>query len=135
MAANRPGKAFFPESGRFGRRQVPADSVATSASPSPFTPPRTLPPSSEHNPTLNFGRRPPQPQTHFVPEASSAAELVADDSLRPHHSHDHREDRLGVADPSLHSDAREEPLFAGDDRRMSRLCSGREGEGVGTSQT
>ena len=62
------GKAFFPESGRFGRRQAPADSIATSASPSRLSPPRTLPSSREHNPSLNFGRRPPQPQTHYPPE-------------------------------------------------------------------
>ena len=64
-----------------------------------------------------------------------AAELAAGDSLRPLRPFDYREDRLGVADPSLHLDAREEPPFASDDRRMSRLCSGREEEGVGTSQT
>ena len=49
--------------------------------------------------------------------------------------YDHKEDCLGVADPSLHPDAREEPPFAGDDRRTPRLCSGREEEGVGTGQT
>ena len=63
------GKAFFPESGQFGRRQAPVDSVTTRASPSPISPPRTPPPSRECNPSINFGRRPPQPKNHFVTEA------------------------------------------------------------------
>ena len=129
MAANRPGKAFFPESGRFGRRQVPADSVATSASPSPFSPPRALPPSREYNPTLDFGQRPPQPQTHYPPEASSAAKLAAGSSLRPHRPGDHLEDRTGVADPSRPSGTRGEPPFAGDDRRCPASVRAKEEEG------
>ena len=64
------GKVFFPKSGQFGRRQAPVDSVTTRASPSPISPPRTLPPSRECNPSINFGRRPPQPKNHFVTEAS-----------------------------------------------------------------
>ena len=129
------GKAFFLESDWFDRRQAPADSIATSASPSPLSPPRTLPSSREHNPSLNFGRRPPQPKNHFVPEAPSAAELAAGDSLHLRRPCDHRKDRLGVEDPYLLLDAREETPFAGDDRRTPRLGSGREEEGVGTGQT
>lgn len=91
----------------------------------PTEPPNLLDPLGNH-----YGRN---PQIHR--SLPSAAELAADDSLRPHHSLDHREDRLGVADPSLHSDAREEPPFVGDDRRTPRLCSGREEEGWGTGQT
>ena len=52
-----------------------------------------------------------------MPEAPSAAELAAGDSLRPRRPVDQRKDRLGVADPSLASDALEEPPFAGDDRQ------------------
>ena len=129
------GKAFFPESGQFGRRQAPVDSVATRASSSPISPPRTLPSSREHNPSLNFGWRPPQPKNHFVPEAPSAVELAAGDSLHLRRPCDHRKDRLGVADPFLLLDARKKTPFAGDDRRTPRLCSGREEEGVGTGQT
>ena len=84
---------------------------------------------------LNFCLRPPQPKHHFVPEAPSTVELAAGDSLHLRRPYDHREDRLGVADPSLHLDAREEPPFAGDNRRTPRLCSGREEEGVGAGQT
>ena len=135
LVAKRPGEAFFPESGWFGRRQAPAESIATSASPSRLSPPRTLPSSRKHNPSLNFGRRPPQPKHHFVPEAPSAEELAAGDSLHLRRPCDHRKDRLGVADPSVLLDAREKTSFAGDDRRMPRLCSGREEEGVGTGQT
>jgi len=51
------------------------------------------------------------------PKLSSAAELAAGSSLHLRQPHDHREDRLGRADPSLPSGAREEQPNAGDDRR------------------
>ena len=47
----------------------------------------------------------------------SAAELAAGDLLRPHLPNAHREDRLGLANPSLPSDALEEPPFVAGDRR------------------
>ena len=129
------GKAFFPESGQFGRRQAPVDSVATRASPSPISPPRTLPPSRVGNPSINFGRRPPQPKDHFVPEASSAAELAAGDLLHLRRPYDHWENRPSHADPSLPSDAREELPNTGEDRRSPRLCSARGRGGSATGQT
>ena len=119
MAANRPGKAFFPESGRFGRRQVPADSVATSASPSPFSPPRALPPSREYNPTLDFGQRPPQPQTHYPPETISAAKLVAGNSVHVGDHSGYPRVRLDLLSTPMHSDHRGTPPFAGEPRRSS----------------
>ena len=70
-----------------------------------------------------------------MPEAPSVAELTADDSPRPHRPVDHREDRLGVADPSLASDALEEPPFAGDDRRNPAPARAEEKEGEATSQS
>ena len=68
-------------------------------------------------------------------ETSSAAELAADDSLHPRRSSDHREDRLGLADPFLPSDALEEPPFAGDDRRSPAFVRAEEEEGEATGQT
>ena len=63
------------------------------------------------------------PKLAIHPNAPSAAELAAGDSFHPRLPYDHRKDRLGVVDPSLHSDAREEPPNAGEDRQSPRLCS------------
>ena len=57
------------------------------------------------------------PKLTIHPNAPSAAELAAGDSLHPRLPYDHRKDRLGVADTFLHSDAHEEPPNAGEDRR------------------
>ena len=70
-----------------------------------------------------------------MPEAPSAAELAAGDSLRPRRPVDHREDRLGVADPSLPLNALEEPPFAGDDHRNPAPARAEEKEGEAIGQT
>ncbi len=56
-------------------------------------------------------------QSPKPPEAISAAKHAAGDSLHPHLPSDHREDRPGLADPSLPFGAREERPIAGVDRR------------------
>ena len=76
-----------------------------------------------------------RPKITLFPEAPSAAELAAGDSLHLRRPCDHRKDRLGVAEPFLLLYAREKTPFAGNDRRTPRLGSGREEEGVGTGQT
>ena len=68
-------------------------------------------------------------QTPIAPEASSAAELVAGDSLHPRRPNDHREDRPGLAVPSRPSGARGEPPFAGVDRRCLAAVRAEEVEG------
>ena len=75
------------------------------------------------------------PKTTLFPPPPAAAKLVADDSLHPHHSLDHRKNRPSLADPSPPSGARQEPPNADDDRRSPRLCSARGRRGEGTGQT
>ena len=67
------------------------------------------------------------PQIHR--SLPSAAELAAGDSLHPRLPYDHRKDRLGVADPFLHTDAREEPPNTGEDRRSPASVRPEEEEG------
>ena len=131
IAANRPGEVVFPTSGSSGRRHDPSSPSATRASPSQFSSPRTPPPLQEPNPPLDFDREPHSPQNHSVTEAPSAAELAADEPLRPRRPVDHREDRLGEVDPSLASDALEEPPFTSDDRRSPASLGQRREKGRG----
>ena len=135
MAANRPEEVVFFISGNSCRRHCPVHSSATRASPSHLSSPRTPPSFQEPNPLLDFDREPSPPPNHFVTEAPSATKLAAGDSLHPRRPCDHRKDRLGVADPSLRSDAHEETPFAGDDRRTPRLGSGQRKRREKTSQT
>ena len=64
-----------------------------------------------------------------------AAELAAGDPLRPHLPNAHREDRLGLANPSLPSDALEDPPFVAGDRRSPAPFGQREGRARENGQT
>ena len=108
---------FFLVSGQLGRRRNPEPFVAARPSPAHPTPPVASSCSSGAAQHLNLDRRSPEPKAHFAPEPPSATELAAGDLLRPHLPNAHREDRLGLANPSLPSDALEEPPFVAGDRR------------------
>ena len=78
----------------------------------------------------------PRPRTTiaealFAPEPPSAAELAAGDFLRPHLPNDHREDRPGLADPSLPSGPRGELPFVDGDRRSPASARAEREEGEG----
>ena len=78
----------------------------------------------------------PRPRTTiaealFAPEPPSAAELAAGDFLRPHLPSAHREDRPGLAGPSLPSGALEEPPFVDGDRRRPATVRAERKEGEG----
>ena len=70
-------------------------------------------------------------QTPFAPEPPSAAELAAGDFLRPHLPSAHREDRPGLADPSLPSGPRGELPFVDGDRRSPASARAEREEGEG----
>ena len=135
IARNRQGNTAFFVSGNSCHHHCLVHSGATRASPSLFSSPRTPLSFQELNPLLDFDREPSPPPNHFVTEAPSATELAAGDSLHARRPCDHRKDRLGVTDPSLRSNAREETPFAGDDRRTPRLGSGQRKRREKTSQT
>ena len=129
------GKAFFPESGRFGRHQAPAIPSPPVPLPLEYLHQELPLPLASATPRSIWVGDHRSPKINLSPEAPSAAELAAGDFLHLRRPCDHRKDRLGVADPSLLLDAREKTPFAGDDRRTPRLGSGREEEGVGTGET
>ena len=83
----------------------------------------------------SFGRGSPEPKCHFTIVAPSAAKLAADDLLRPRLPNAHREDRLGLANPSLPSDALEEPPFVAGDRQSPAPFGQREGKAREDGQT
>ena len=58
-------------------------------------------------------------------------ELAAGDLLRPRLPNAHKEDRLGLANPSLPSDALEEPPFVAGDRRSPATVRAQRKEGEG----
>ena len=123
----RPGEASFLVSGNSCRHHRLGQSGTSSTSPSPFSSPGTSSFPCEPNPLLNFDREPSSPQTHFAPEAPSAAKLTADDFFHRCRPLDHREKRTSRADPSPPSRGREEPPLAGVGRRSPRLYSAKGG--------
>ena len=118
-----PCLAFDPGRSPSSSPATPAAATAP-ANPAPPVPPplRSLHQEPSHPPVNSFpclifieSRR--HHKLTLSPKLSSAAELAAGSSLHLRQPHDHREDRLGRADPSLPSGAREEQPNAGDDRR------------------
>ena len=91
--------------------------VATRHSPARPTPPLASPCSCGAAQRLSLDRKPPEPKTPFTPVVPSVAELAAGDSSHHRRPSDHREDRPGLAGPSLPSGALEEPPFVDGDRR------------------
>ena len=129
----RPGEASFLISGNSCRRHCLVHSGATRTSPSPLSSPGTPPPSQESIPLFNLDWDSPRAEIHFARRPPSAAKLAAGNSLRPHRPVDHRDDRPGVADPSPPSEPREEPPFAGVDRRSPASVRPKEEGGWGTT--
>ena len=115
-ASNRRLVAVFPDSGRFGRRRLPVPFAATSHSPAHPAPPLASPCPCGAAQRLSLDRKPPEPKTHFTPVALSAAELATGESSHHRRPSDHREDRPGLAGPSLPSGALGEPPFVAGDR-------------------
>ena len=116
QAVDRPVVAIFPNSGRFGRRRAPVQYATARTSPAHPTPPVASPCPCGAAQLPNLDRRPLEPKNHFTTVAPSAAELAAGDSFHLRRPSDHQGDRLGLASPSLPSDALEEPPFVAGDR-------------------
>ena len=134
MAANQLGEVSFPISGNRSRRHCPGHSGTTRASPSPLSSPGTFSSSRELVPLLDFDREPPQPQTHFAPEAISAAKLVAGNSVHVGDHGGYPRVRLDLLSTPMHSDHRGTPPFAGEPRRSSApVRSGGDDARVGQS--